>query len=173
MINLLCYMNSFCSCNFIVAIFNGSTFQRFFSKPIVGVFCWSFLQCISLKVWCTAPFLLTSLASLRKYSSFVIVNAINEEKSEKKNKNKNKEKKVQRKRNYFKGARREEIIELRWHMCSTCCWNAMNSFPLGLRLAFCIQILAYFDEFYQQIHVCSSLTRYFDGNLKKQSVFVK
>ena len=122
MINLLCYMNSFCSCNFIVAIFNGSTFQRFFSKPIVGVFCWSFLQCISLKVWCTAPFLLASLASLRKYSSFVIVNAINEEKSEKKkSKNKNKEKKVQRKRNYFKGARREEIIELRWHMCSKCC----------------------------------------------------
>ena len=94
MINLL---NSFCSCNFIVAIFNGSTFQRFFSKPIVGVFCWSFLQCISLKVWCTAPFLLTSLASLRKYSSFVIVNAINEEKSEKK---KQKQKQKQGKKKY-------------------------------------------------------------------------
>ena len=26
----------------IVAIFNGSIFQRSFSKPIVGVFCWSF-----------------------------------------------------------------------------------------------------------------------------------
>ena len=44
----------------------------------------------------------------------------------------------------------------------------MNSFPLGLRLAFCLQILAYFDELYQQIHVCLSLTRYFDGNLKKK-----
>ena len=38
--------NSFSSFIFIVAIFNGSIFQRFFSKPIVGVFCWSFLQCI-------------------------------------------------------------------------------------------------------------------------------
>ena len=38
---------------------------------------------------------------------------------------------------------------------------------LGLRLAFCIQILAYFNEFYQQIHVCSSLTRHCDGNLRK------
>ena len=104
MINLLCYMNSFCSCNFIVAIFNGSTFQRFFSKPIVGVFCWSFLQCISLKVWCTAPFLLTSLASLRKYSSFVIVNAINEEKSEKtKTKTKTREKKYKEKGTILKG----------------------------------------------------------------------
>ena len=102
MINLLCYMNSFCSCNFIVAIFNGSTFQRFFSKPIVGVFCWSFLQCISLKVWCTAPFLLASLASLRKYSSFVIVNAINEEKSEKKKKQKQKQgKKSTKKKELF------------------------------------------------------------------------
>ena len=46
----------------------------------------------------------------------------------------------------------------------------MNSFPLGLRLAFCLQILAYFDELYQQIHVCLSVTKYFDGNLTKQSV---
>ena len=38
--------NSFSSFNFIVAIFNGSIFQRFFSKLILGVFCWSFLQCI-------------------------------------------------------------------------------------------------------------------------------
>ena len=55
---------------------------------------------------------------------------------------------------------------------STCCWNAMNSFPFGLRFAFCRQILAYFDELYQQIHGCLSLTRYFDGNRKKQSVCV-
>ena len=48
-------------------------------------------------------------------------------------------------------------------VCSTCCY----SFPLGLRLTFRLQILAYFDELYQQIHVCLSLTRYFDGNLKK------
>jgi len=45
----------------------------------------------------------------------------------------------------------------------------MNSFPLGLRLAFCLQILAYFDELYQKIHVCLSLTRYFDGNLKNKA----
>ena len=44
-------------------------------------------------------------------------------------------------------------------VCSTWCWNAMNSFPLGLRLDFCLQILSYFDELYQQIHVCLSLTR--------------
>ena len=46
----------------------------------------------------------------------------------------------------------------------------MNSFPLDLRLAFCLQIRSYFDELDQQIHICLSLTRYFDGNLKKQSV---
>ena len=46
----------------------------------------------------------------------------------------------------------------------------MNSFPLDLRLAFCLQIRSYFDELDQQIYVCLSLTRYFDGNLKKQSV---
>ena len=46
----------------------------------------------------------------------------------------------------------------------------MNSFPFGLRFAFCRQILAYFDELYQQIHGCLSLTRYFDGNPKNQSV---
>ena len=55
---------------------------------------------------------------------------------------------------------------------STCCWNAMNSFPFGLRFAFCSQILAYFDESYQQIHGWLSLTRYFDGNCKKQRVCV-
>ena len=171
MINLLCYMNSFCTCNFIGAIFNGSIFQRFF---LLGVFCWSFLQCISFMVWCTAPFLLASLASLRKYSmQFRDRKCYKWRKIWKKKKKKNRGKKVRRKRNYFKGARREEIIELRWHMCNKCCWNAMNSFPLGLRLAFCIQILAYFDECYLQNHVCSSLTRCFDGNLKKQSVFVK
>ena len=38
----------------------------------------------------------------------------------------------------------------------------MNSFPFGLRFAFCRQILAYFDELYQQIHGCLSLTRYLD-----------
>ena len=43
-------------------------------------------------VWCKAPFLLASLATLRKYSSFVIVDAINDEKSEKKGRKKNKEK---------------------------------------------------------------------------------
>ena len=43
---------------------------------------------------------------------------------------------------------------------------------VGLRFAFCRQILAYFDELYQQIHGCLSLTRYFDGNRKKQSVWV-
>ena len=87
--------NSFSSFNFIVAIFNGSIFQRFFSKPIVGVFCWSFLQCIYFMVCpvqpfsvsfvkCKAPFLVASPASLRKYSSFVIVKTINGEKSENK-----------------------------------------------------------------------------------------
>ena len=48
----------------------------------------------------------------------------------------------------------------------------MNFCPFGLRFAFCRQILAYFDELYQQIHGCLSLTRYFDGNRKKQSVCV-
>jgi len=43
-------------------------------------------------VWCKAPFLLASLASLRKYSSLAIVDAINEEKSEKKGRKKYKEK---------------------------------------------------------------------------------
>ena len=42
--------NSFSSFNFIVAIFICSIFQRFFSQPIVGVFCWSFLQCIYFMV---------------------------------------------------------------------------------------------------------------------------
>ena len=51
-------------------------------------------------VGCKAPFLLASLATLRKYScQFRDRDAINEEKSAKK---------VQRKRNYFKGARRED-----------------------------------------------------------------
>ena len=49
-------------------------------------------------------------------------------------------------------------------VCSTCCSNAMNSFPLGLRLTF----LPSNPFLYQQIHVCLSLTRYFDGNHKKQ-----
>ena len=44
-------------------------------------------------VWCKAPFLLASLAGLRKYFSFAIVNAINEEKFEK-----------------------EKRIELRWYI---------------------------------------------------------
>ena len=48
----------------------------------------------------------------------------------------------------------------------------MNSFPLGFHFAFCHQILAYFDELYQQIHGCLSLTQYFNGNQKKQSVCV-
>ena len=40
-----------------------------------------------------------------------------------------------------------------------------NSVPeFCLRFAFRRQILAYFDEFYQQIHVCLSLIRYFFGN---------
>ena len=42
--------------------------------------------------------------------------------------------------------------------------TAMISFLFCLRFAFHRQILAYFDEFYQQIHVCLSLTRYFFGN---------
>ena len=42
--------------------------------------------------------------------------------------------------------------------------TATISFPFCLRFAFRRQILAYFDEFYQQIHVCLSLTRYFFGN---------
>ena len=54
----------------------------------------------------------------------------------------------------------------------TCCWSAMNSFPFGLNFAFCRQILAYFDELYQQIHGYLPLTRYFDGNRKKQRVCV-
>ena len=96
--------NSFSSFNFIVAIFNGSIFQRFFSKPIVGVFCWSFLQCIYFMVYARywqlfsvsfvkweVPFLLASPASLRKYSSFVIVKATNEEKLTKKHRKKYKE----------------------------------------------------------------------------------
>ena len=41
--------------------------------------------------------------------------------------------------------------------------TATISFPFCLRFAFCRQILAYFDEFYQQIHVCLSLTRFFWG----------
>ena len=40
---------------------------------------------------------------------------------------------------------------------TTCCWNAMKSFPFGLRFAFCHQILAYFVELYQQSHGCLSL----------------
>ena len=59
-------------------------------------------------VKCKAPFLVASPASLQKYSSFVIVQTINGEKSEKKN---TREKNVQRKGNYFKRARREEIIK--------------------------------------------------------------
>ena len=42
--------------------------------------------------------------------------------------------------------------------------TAMISFLFSLRFAFHRQILAYFDEFYQQIHVCLSLTQYFFGN---------
>ena len=45
----------------------------------------------------------------------------------------------------------------------------MNSFPFGLRFAFCRQILAYFDELYQQIHGGLSLTRYFDGKRKNKA----
>ena len=98
--------NSFSSFNFIVAIFNGSIFQRFFSKPIVGVFCWTFLQCIYFSfVKCKAPFLVASPASLRKYSSFVIVKTINGEKSEKKRYKKT-GKNIQRKGNYFKRGER-------------------------------------------------------------------
>ena len=60
-------------------------------------------------VWCKAPSLLASLASLRKYSSFVITNAIDEENPEKTKQSKEKKYKE-------KGSRREEIIELLWHM---------------------------------------------------------
>ena len=42
--------------------------------------------------------------------------------------------------------------------------TATISFPFCLRFAFRRQILAYFDELYQQIHVCLSVTRYFFGN---------
>ena len=59
-------------------------------------------------VWFKAPFLLASLASLRKYSSFVIVNAINEEKSEKEKNNR-------------------VTLAYVQHM------SAMNSLPPGLR----------------------------------------
>ena len=65
-----------------------------------------------------------------------------------------------------RGKKTLTIFACRYVVCSTCCWNAMNSFAPGLRLAFCLQILAYFDEFYQETHVCLSLTRYCDGNLK-------
>ena len=47
--------------------------------------------------------------------------------------------------------------------------TATISFPFCLRFAFRRQILAYFDEFYQQIHVCLSLTRYFFGNRGKKA----
>ena len=56
-------------------------------------------------------------------------------------------------------------------MCRTCCSNAMNSFPLGLRFAFCHQFLAYFDELYQWIHVCLFLTRYFTDKLRNKASF--
>ena len=116
--------NSFSSFNFIVAIFNGSIFQRFVFKPIVRVFCWSFLQCIYFMVWpvwpfsvsfvkCKAPFLVASPASLRKYSSFVIVKTINGENLKKK---KTREKMYNQKETILKEARGEELIELRWHM---------------------------------------------------------
>ena len=42
--------------------------------------------------------------------------------------------------------------------------TATISFPFCLRFAFRCQILAYFDEFYQQIHVCFSIARYFFRN---------
>ena len=54
---------------------------------------------------------------------------------------------------------------------AACCSNAMNSFPLGLRFAFCHQFLAYFDELYQWIHVCLFLTRYFTDKLRNKASF--
>ena len=129
--------NSFSSFNFIVAIFNGSIFQRFFSKPIVGVFCWTFLQCIYFMVWpvwpfsvsfvkCKAPFLVASPASLRKYSSFVIVKTINGEKFEKKD-IKKQGKIYKEKETILKGARGEELIELRWHMTKVIRRNSLGN----------------------------------------------
>ena len=115
--------NSFSSFNFIVAIFNGSIFQRFVFKPIVRVFCWSFLQCIYFMVWpvwpfsvsfvkCKAPFLVASPASLRKYSSFVIVKTINLYKQ---------------KETILKGARGKKIIKLRWHMTKIIRRNSLGN----------------------------------------------
>ena len=119
--------NSFSSFNFIVAIFNGSIFQRFFSKPIVGVFCWTFLQCIYFSfVKCKAPFLVASPASLRKYSSFVIVKTINGEKSEKKD-IKKQGKIYKEKETSLKGARGEELIELRWHLTKIIRRNSLGN----------------------------------------------
>ena len=55
-------------------------------------------------VKCKAPFLVASPASLRKYSSFVIVKTINGQKSGKKKKTKkNKEKMYKEKRTILKG----------------------------------------------------------------------
>ena len=39
------------------------------------------------------------------------------------------------------------------------------------RLAFCLQGLAYFDEFYQYFHVCLFLTRYFNEKRKNKASF--
>ena len=77
--------------------------------PVLTAFFWK--KAVSFVKW-KVSFLLASLDSLRKYSSFVIVKAINEEKLTKKKTSK----KVQIKRNCFKSARREEISELCWHM---------------------------------------------------------
>ena len=53
-------------------------------------------------VKCKAPFLVASPASLRKYSSFVVVTTINGEKSKKKKRYKKTGKNIQRKGDYFK-----------------------------------------------------------------------
>ena len=66
-------------------------------------------------VKCKAPFLVASPASLRKYSSFVIVKTINGEKSGKKD-FKKQGKMCKEKETILKGARGEKLIELRCHM---------------------------------------------------------
>ena len=45
--------------------------------------------------------------------------------------------------------------------------------PAWPSLSYFLQILAYFDDLYQQIHVCLSLTRYLDGNQRASNTLYR
>ena len=57
----------------------------------------------------------------------MIVKTINGEKYEKKDKNKNREKMCKEKETILKGARGEELIELRWHMTKIIRRNSLGN----------------------------------------------